>query len=115
MSSSLLISIHHFHVVLTSYIGLQIILVYFWSNQGVSAHNSAHFSGDFQPQRENNDVTSGHIFHLTGLLLGKPTHPGYSKSVLQTFRYCLNFVLVCSECWHSVISFFPNKLWKKVN
>ena len=61
------------------------MLVYFKSNQGVCAHNSAHFPGDFQPQRENNDVISGHIFHLTGLLLGKHTHPGYSKSIPKSF------------------------------
>ena len=61
--------------------GSKIISVYFWSNQGVCAHNSKHFAGDFQPKRERKDVTSGQIFHLTGLLLGKYTHPGYSKSI----------------------------------
>ena len=67
------------------------MLIYFWSNQVVCAHNFAHFSGDFQPQRENNDVISGHIFHLTGLLLGKHTHPGYSKSIPKRFlsRYLM--------------------------
>ena len=65
--------------------GLKIILVYYWSNQGVCAHNSALFSGDFQPQRENSNVISDHIFHLTGLLLGNHTHPGYSKSILKRF------------------------------
>ena len=40
---------------------------------------------EFLPERENNDVTSGHNFHLTGLLLGKHTwlHKKYAKRVFK--------------------------------
>ena len=57
----------------------------------------AHYSGEFQPQRENNAINSGHNFYLAGLLLGKHTHSACTKIVSEPILCLYNMKMMNTD------------------
>ena len=53
--------------------------------------------GEFQPQRENNDINSGHNFYLAGLLLGKHTHSACTKIVSEPILCLYNMKMMNTD------------------